>query len=106
MCSAGVGNCRNERIANHRLAATQKTQNLRVDLQRAVERLTDAGLEVMAGFIRGFRALHFMGPCVTVFGSARFTEEHRYYRLAREVGGELAKKGFTIHAETYFARPR
>src|SRR5208337_483686 len=34
----------------------------------------------------GFRKLHFLGPCVTVFGSARFTEEHPYYVLAREVG--------------------
>ena len=53
-------------------------------------------LRIMAGFIRGFRALHFVGPCVTVFGSARFTEDHRYYRLARRVGGELARRGFAV----------
>src|SRR4026208_459240 len=47
-------------------------------------------------FLRGFRALHFVGPCVTVFGSARFTEIHPYYRLARMVGAELAKAGFTV----------
>jgi len=47
-------------------------------------------------FIRGFRALHFVGPCVTVFGSARFTEGHRYYTLGREVGGRLARAGFTV----------
>jgi uncharacterized protein (TIGR00730 family) len=47
-------------------------------------------------FIRGFRALHFVGPCVTVFGSSRFSEEHRYYQLARRVGQELAKVGFTV----------
>jgi len=46
--------------------------------------------------IRGFRALHFVGPCVTVFGSARFPETHRYYKLAREVGAELGKAGFTV----------
>jgi uncharacterized protein (TIGR00730 family) len=46
--------------------------------------------------MRGFRALHFVGPCVTVFGSARFPEEHPYYRLAREVGARLAQKGFTV----------
>jgi uncharacterized protein (TIGR00725 family) len=46
--------------------------------------------------MRGFRALHFVGPCVTVFGSARFTEDHLYYRLARETGAELAKVGFTV----------
>ncbi|GMV80465.1 MAG: cytokinin riboside 5'-monophosphate phosphoribohydrolase [Planctomycetota bacterium] len=47
-------------------------------------------------FIRGFRALHFVGPCVTVFGSARFKEDHRYYGLAREVGSQLAHAGFTV----------
>jgi len=47
-------------------------------------------------FIRGFRALHFAGPCVAVFGSARFTENHPYYQLAREVGSLLARAGFTV----------
>ncbi len=47
-------------------------------------------------FLRGFRKLHFVGPCVTVFGSARFREEHRYYALAREMGGRLARCGFTV----------
>jgi uncharacterized protein (TIGR00730 family) len=46
--------------------------------------------------LQGFRALHFVGPCVTVFGSARFKEEHPYYKLAREVGGRLAEAGFTV----------
>ncbi len=41
-------------------------------------------------FIRGFRALHFVGPCVTVFGSARFKEGHTYYEAAREVGKRIA----------------
>ena len=47
-------------------------------------------------FVRGFRALHFVGPCVTVFGSARFDEHHRYYAMAREVGGALVGLGFTV----------
>ena len=47
-------------------------------------------------FIRGFRMLHFVGPCVTVFGSARFDAEHPYYELGRRVGGELARAGFTV----------
>ena len=47
-------------------------------------------------FIRGFRVLHFVGPCVTVFGSARFKEDHPYYALAREVGRGLAGLGFTV----------
>src|SRR5690606_11501071 len=47
-------------------------------------------------FFRGFRAFHFMGPCVTVFGSARFGEDHKYYSLARSLGSELAIRGFTV----------
>ncbi|TAK16301.1 MAG: TIGR00730 family Rossman fold protein [Acidobacteria bacterium] len=47
-------------------------------------------------FIRGFRALHFAGPCVTIFGSARFTESHPYYELAREVGRRVSRLGFTV----------
>jgi uncharacterized protein (TIGR00730 family) len=46
--------------------------------------------------MRGFRKLHFVGPCVTVFGSARFTEEHEYYVLARDIGQKLARAGFTV----------
>ncbi len=51
---------------------------------------------IFAEFIRGFRALHFAGPCVTVFGSARFKEDHRYYAMAREMGGRISKLGFTV----------
>ena len=47
-------------------------------------------------FVRGFRALHFVGPCVTVFGSARFADDHPFYALGREVGRELARAGFTV----------
>src|SRR5881296_2957637 len=53
-------------------------------------------LRTLYEFIRGFRRLHFVGPCVTVFGSARFKEDHPYYQLAREVGQRLAKIGFTV----------
>jgi len=45
-------------------------------------------------FVRGFKALYRLGPAVTVFGSARFKESHRYYKLARAVGAELARAGF------------
>jgi uncharacterized protein (TIGR00730 family) len=51
---------------------------------------------VVMQFVKGFRTLHFIGPCVTVFGSARFGEEHPYYKLTRDVAAEVAKLGFTI----------
>ena len=53
-------------------------------------------LRIFCELMRGFRALHFVGPCVTVFGSARFQEGHPYYRLAREVGARLSRSGFTV----------
>lgn len=45
-------------------------------------------------FERAFAALYPVGPAVTVFGSARFPEDHPYYQLARDVGAELARAGF------------
>ncbi len=60
-------------------------------------RLVELGrvARIAGEFVKGFRALHFVGPCVTVFGSARFREEHRHYRLAREVGAGIAGLGLT-----------
>ncbi|MEK9658431.1 MAG: TIGR00730 family Rossman fold protein [Chloroflexota bacterium] len=46
--------------------------------------------------LSGFRTLHFVGPCVTVFGSARFAEDHPAYRMGMDVGGALAREGFTV----------
>src|SRR5690349_7713061 len=63
-------------------------QNRTSELIRAVR--------IFFEFMRGFRALHFVGPCVTVFGSARFPEDHRYYTLAREMGRRLGRAGFTV----------
>lgn len=51
---------------------------------------------VFTEMILGFRRFHFLGPCVTVFGSARFDPKHKYYDLAYEVGVELAFKGFAV----------
>lgn len=53
-------------------------------------------IKVMFEFIKGFRALHFVGPCVTVFGSARFDENHPYYIKSREVGKQISLLGFTV----------
>ena len=47
-------------------------------------------------FIAGFRTLHFVGPCVTVFGSARYPSSHAYYALGREIGAGIARLGFTV----------
>jgi hypothetical protein len=58
--------------------------------EREMQRLE----RIQAEFVRGFKGLHALGPAVTVFGSARFKEDHPYYHLARTVGAELARAGF------------
>jgi len=69
-------------------------QFLRGPRPRGVE-LAEAA-RIFAECLNGFRRLHFVGPCVTVFGSARFKADHPYYALARELGGKLAETGFTV----------
>ena len=53
-------------------------------------------IQTMTELIHGFRGLHFIGPCITVFGSARFKEDHPYYDVTRQLSGRLARLGFTI----------
>lgn len=53
-------------------------------------------IRIAAELVRGFRSLHFVGPCVTVFGSARFKEDHPHYQLARDVAAAISRMGFTI----------
>jgi uncharacterized protein (TIGR00730 family) len=53
-------------------------------------------LRAVRDFLAGFRALHFVGPCVTVFGSARFDESHPYYEVGRQIGAGLVRLGFTV----------
>jgi uncharacterized protein (TIGR00730 family) len=53
-------------------------------------------VNVAIEFLRGFRKLHFVGPCVTVFGSARTGETEPAYLAAREVAERLGRSGFSI----------
>jgi predicted Rossmann-fold nucleotide-binding protein len=53
-------------------------------------------LRVMRDFLRGFRTLHFVGPCVTVFGSARIKLGDPHYELTRKMGAAIARLGFTV----------
>jgi len=52
--------------------------------------------KVFFNFIKAFRKMHFIGPCVTVFGSARFTKESEHYKNAEKIGAALSKIGFTV----------
>jgi uncharacterized protein (TIGR00730 family) len=66
----------------------QGRQNRAEELESAVRYFLE--------FLQGFESLHVTGPAVTVFGSARFPEEHRYYHLARQVGRRLAEAGYAV----------
>jgi len=74
------------RSADERLLAG--SDDLLVDFDRAFRMFQE--------FVTGCRALYDIGPAITVFGSARFKEDHRYYRLARDLGAALARCGYTI----------
>jgi uncharacterized protein (TIGR00730 family) len=75
-------------------AANDERKLLAGPRPRGVELLH--AVRIFLEFIRGFRKLHFVGPCVTVFGSARFKEGDPYYELTREMGKRLAEAGFTV----------
>jgi uncharacterized protein (TIGR00730 family) len=64
--------------------------------RRSREADLESAVRFFLEFLRGFESFAFEQPCVSVFGSARFEESNRYYRLAREVGGALARAGFAV----------
>jgi len=47
-------------------------------------------------FLKAFESFEMTQPCVTVFGSSRFGEDHPQYQLAREIGAALAKAGYAV----------
>jgi uncharacterized protein (TIGR00730 family) len=56
----------------------------------------DRGFRMFQEFVGGCRRLYDVGPTVSVFGSARFDETHRYYQLARALGRRLAEAGYAV----------
>ena len=57
---------------------------------------TESAVRIFLEFLRGFEFLNIDTPMVTVFGSARFTEDHPHYVLARKMGRELAEAGYSV----------
>ena len=56
----------------------------------------ESAVRIFLEFLKGFESFDFAGPCVTVFGSARFKEGHEYYEQARALGRRLAEEGYTV----------
>lgn len=56
----------------------------------------ESAVRIFLEFLRGYEQLEVTRPCVTVFGSARFKEGHRWYELARATGRRLAEAGYAV----------
>lgn len=52
--------------------------------------------KVMSEFVEGFEKLAKIGPCVTIFGSARVKPGHPYYKMAEEIAYELVQQGYGV----------
>ena len=64
--------------------------------RRSREADLESAVKIFLEFLRGFESFEFTQPCVTVFGSARFTPGHEYYELARQMGAALAEAGYAV----------
>jgi uncharacterized protein (TIGR00730 family) len=52
--------------------------------------------KIMAEFVEGFEKMASIGPCVTLFGSARTEPGHKYYELAEEIAFKLTQNGYGV----------
>ena len=78
------------------LGKVKGAEKLFLKCRRSREADLESAVTFFLEFLRGFESFDFDAPCVSVFGSSRFNEEHRFYRLAREVGATLAKAGYAV----------
>ncbi|HHH43895.1 MAG TPA: TIGR00730 family Rossman fold protein [Gammaproteobacteria bacterium] len=78
------------------LGKVEGAERLFLEGKRSRESDLEGAVTFFLEFLRGFESFDFDMPCVTVFGSARFDEDHRYYQLARETGAALANAGYAV----------
>ncbi len=52
--------------------------------------------KVLSEFVEGFETMNNLGPCISIFGSARVKESHPHYELARRIAARLTEEGFGI----------
>jgi uncharacterized protein (TIGR00730 family) len=52
--------------------------------------------KIMAELVQGFEKLAKIGPCITIFGSARTPENHKYYEMAQKIAGMLVESGYGV----------
>ena len=78
------------------LRAVQDAEKSFLSGRRNREQDLESAVGIFLEILRGFEELDFFGPCVTVFGSARFSDGHPYYETARELGQRLVEEGFAV----------
>ncbi|WP_200975340.1 TIGR00730 family Rossman fold protein [Echinicola sp. 20G] len=52
--------------------------------------------KVMSEFVEGFEKLAKIGPCVSIFGSARTPQDNKYYKIAEEIAAKLVRHGYGV----------
>ncbi|MGB0177601.1 MAG: LOG family protein, partial [Owenweeksia sp.] len=52
--------------------------------------------KIMSEFVNGYESLSRIGPCVSIFGSARTKDDHKYYQLAQSIAFELTQRGYGV----------
>jgi uncharacterized protein (TIGR00730 family) len=52
--------------------------------------------KIMSEFVNGYETMARIGPCVTIFGSARIKPEHEYYKLAEKIAFKISKAGYGV----------
>ena len=83
-------------VAYSLLGKVEGAEKLFLKGRRSREADLEGAVTIFLEFLRGFESFDFESPCVTVFGSARFKEDHPYYQLARETGVALARAGYAV----------
>jgi uncharacterized protein (TIGR00730 family) len=78
------------------LARVEGAEKLFLSGRRHREADLTSAVRFFLEFLEGFESFDFAQPCVTVFGSSRFPENHPQYGLARQIGAELARAGFAV----------
>ncbi len=87
---AGMG------AANALLGEVKGAEKLFLSGRRGREADLESAVRIFLEFLRGFESIETQGPCVSVFGSARFGEDHPHYQQARALGRALAEAGYTV----------
>lgn len=84
-----------EASTKHKAAIVPSKEHVYLDGPKSRGYELSFAWRVFIQLLKSFRTLHFVGPCITVFGSARFAEDHIFYQKARSIGKRIAQLGFT-----------